>query len=210
MRWTPTPCYFFFWGYDTLVFRNLDIFNLCMSWIFVYEDDCSQEKVSRRKKVSRPIHSCLTLEAYIFLSSLASQVIATFASNLPLISNYSNKMTSRSPSRGRQASKSPYSEVSRRVSRSPSRPRRSISPRSRSPTPRNSRYKSDSRSPSRERSPSPLRSTKVWKSSTAQLSPNLTYFLGCCREALQECQCRSPQGDIWHLWSNSRSGHASE
>jgi len=75
-------------------------------------------------------------------------------------------MPSRSPSRGRPRTRSPYSDASdnRPPSRSVSRPRRTISPRSRSPsrTPRrNGRYRSPSRSVSRGRSPSPLRSTKV-------------------------------------------------
>ncbi|KAE8443179.1 hypothetical protein EG329_002277 [Mollisiaceae sp. DMI_Dod_QoI] len=75
-------------------------------------------------------------------------------------------MPSRSPSRGRTRTRSPYSDVSnpRAVSRSPSRPRRTISPRSPSRSPRrNGRYRSESRSRSAShgRSPSPIRSTKV-------------------------------------------------
>ncbi|KAH8816891.1 hypothetical protein F5884DRAFT_238544 [Xylogone sp. PMI_703] len=78
-------------------------------------------------------------------------------------------MTSRSPSRGRSRTRSPYSEESRGhrdLSRSVSRPRRTISPRSPSRTPRrNGRYRSGSRSRSRSygrsRSASPVRSTKV-------------------------------------------------
>ncbi|TVY78310.1 RNA-binding protein with serine-rich domain [Lachnellula suecica] len=71
-------------------------------------------------------------------------------------------MPSRSPSRGRQRSRSPYSDHSHPDSRSASRPRRTISPRSLSRSPRrNGRYRSASRSASRGRSPSPVRSTKV-------------------------------------------------
>jgi RNA-binding protein with serine-rich domain 1 len=74
-------------------------------------------------------------------------------------------MPSRSPSRGRGRSRSPYSDMSvdpRPESRTPSRARRTISPRSSSRTPRrNGRYRSESRSVSRGRSASPIRSTKV-------------------------------------------------
>ncbi|RFU32418.1 hypothetical protein B7463_g3914, partial [Scytalidium lignicola] len=78
-------------------------------------------------------------------------------------------MSSRSQSRGRSHTRSPYSEESRghrESSRSLSRPRRTISPRSSSRTPRrNGKYRSESRSRSRSygrsRSASPVRSTKV-------------------------------------------------
>jgi hypothetical protein len=107
-------------------------------------------------------------------------------------------MPSRSSSRGRVRTRSPYSDVpnGRHVSRSRSPARRSITPRSPSrsrsrSSRRNDRFKTESRSRSisRGRSPSPIRSTKACEVPPAGNSYSLIHSSkGGDREAYQECQ----------------------